>query len=184
MKNNEASFWSRIPDSVKVAIGRWWFAGAMYFLLAWGLLGEFSSIDQMFFIGLGIGVAHIFVLHPLVYSMFNIKRNGKIVNKKYYERTILEGVFVKLGEIFKCIVCSFIVGFTYVGINMAINSIFGYSDDTIKFGGEPIMYGLFFMLCYVGISFLTSKIALLHEKINEKRKQNKIIKNEESGNEE
>lgn len=169
MEKNEASFWSKIPESVKVAIARWWFAGAMYFMFGWGLLGGFEPLDQMFFIGLGIGVAHIFVLHPLIYSMFNIKRNGKIVNKKYYERTILEGVLVKLGEIVKCVLCSFTVGFLYVGLNLLINLIFNLPDDTIKLGVEPILYGLFFMLFYVLLSLISAKIVLIFNKIKEKR---------------
>ncbi len=183
MEKNEESFLARVPEGVKVAIVRWWFAGAIYFMLGWGLLGELDSLDLMFFVGLGIGVAHIFVLHPLIYSMFNIKRNGKIVNKKYYERTILEGVAVKLGEILKCIVCSFVVGYIYVGINLLINLIFNLPSDTIKLGGEPILYGLFFMFIYVFLSLIAAKIVLLFEMIKNKKNKNENCKKEEGRSE-
>ncbi len=163
---DDRSFFAKIPDNVKVAIARWWFAGAMYFMFGWGL--GFSGLDGIFWIGVAIGVGHIFVLHPLVYSMFQIERNGKIINKKYYERTIVEGSLVKIVEILKCLICTFAAAYTYGIINLTINAIFDYSSDTQKVGAEPITFGIFFLIAYLIISFISNFIYKLKEKNKEK----------------
>lgn len=163
---------SKISDTAKINIIRWWFAGAMYFLFGWEIFAEFDPIDLMFFLGITIGVGHIFVLHPLVYSMFDIKRNGKIINKKYYERTILEGVFVKFAEIFKCIFCSFLTGFTYIFLGYILVDVIGLTNSIPV---EPIIYGVFFVCYYVLTSTVTNLIIKFYEKI----KSNKEKRSEE-----
>lgn len=137
MDKNERSFLSKIPDNVKVNICRWWLCGAIYFLLGLGTsLGTSdSALDLVFFLGIGIGIAHIFIFNPIVYSMFDIERNGKIVNKKYYERTILEGTFSKLAELLKCLICSFCVFFIYQFINLSIVNIFNLAEETVVLPG-------------------------------------------------
>lgn len=68
---------------LKVGFFRWWLSGAVYFFIAWGTnLGmKEDPLDLIFVLGVVTGVAHIFIFNPIVYGMFDIKRNGKIVNK-------------------------------------------------------------------------------------------------------
>lgn len=164
--NDQRSFVSKIPDSVKINLCRWWFFGAIYFFIAWGTnLGANSNpIDLIFFLGVAIGIANIFILNPILYSMFDIERNGKIINKKYYDRTIIEGVTVKLGEILKCLICSIGVFAIYTAINLIAIKLFSLDESEIWLQGEPILYGIFFLILYLIISKIVDLIHMVIEK--------------------
>ena len=143
-------WYQRIPDGVKVGFFRWWLSGAVYFFIAWGTnLGmKEDPLDLIFVLGVVTGVAHIFIFNPIVYGMFDIKRNGKIVNKKYYERTIFQNVFLNLAEIFKCMIITVLVVATYELINTTILAITNQTASTIPVKGEPILYASFFIIYY------------------------------------
>ncbi|MFI3252463.1 MAG: hypothetical protein R3Y60_04915 [bacterium] len=173
MDKNEASFLSRIPDSVKIAVLRWWLIGAIYFMCGMGL--GLTGLSGAILLGIAVAVANMFLFHPVIYSMFDVERNGKIINKKYYERTIIEGAFVKLAEAFKCILCSIFTLFVYGTINLVINSLFDYSSDTQKFGVEPITFGIFFLIAYLIITAISNYIYKVKE-----NKENKEIKEKSS----
>lgn len=107
-----------------------------------------DPLDLIFVLGVVTGVAHIFIFNPIVYGMFDIKRNGKIVNKKYYERTIFQNVFLNLAEIFKCMIITVLVVATYELINTTILAITNQTASTIPVKGEPILYASFFIIYY------------------------------------
>lgn len=171
---DERTFLSKIPDKVKINVCRWWFFGALFFLIAWGTNISSNKLDLIFFMGVGIGIGNIFIFNPLMYSIFDVERNGKLINKKYYERKVLEGVFVKLAEIFKCLLCSFLVWAIYQGINISFINILNLDENKIPFPAEPICYGIFFLLMYLGISAIVDLIIRIKDKVKDK-KQNKIV---------
>lgn len=146
---NKKSILSKIPDNVKIAIFRWWLAGAVYFFIAWGTnLGmNADPLDLIFVLGLVLGVCHIFIFNPIVYGMFDIKRNGKIINKKYYERTIMQNIFLRLGEIFRCLIITVLIVATYELLNTTINSISGNTQN-IPIKGEPFLFATFYIIYY------------------------------------
>ena len=61
----------RLPDSVKIALARWWFVGALYFFLAFGSPWGTSSgaLDLILFLCGGIGIAMAFIFNPVVNLM-------------------------------------------------------------------------------------------------------------------
>lgn len=159
-------WFQRIPDGVKSGFFRWWLAGAIYFFIAWGTdLGmKKDPLDLVFVLGIVTGVAHIFIFNPIVYGMFDVKRNGKIINKKYYERTIMQNVLLNLGEILKCLVLTILVVLTYELLNTIIIAATNSSTNTIPVKGEPFLYASFFIVYYQIFEVVKNLIYRLIEK--------------------
>lgn len=166
LEKEKVSFLSKISDSTKIKIIRWWCAAAIYFFIGWGttLGGNETPYDLVVALGIVAGLANVFVVHPVIYAMFDIERKGKIENKKYYERTVLEGVWHKLGEVFKCLLVSIMVFFIYQIINISIINIFNGDESSVVFGGYPITYGIFFLGCYLLCDGIANKIKDLIER--------------------
>ena len=175
------SFLSKIPDGVKVEFFRWWFVGAICFFIAWGTsLGEKDPFDLIFFLALAISLGHVFIFNPIVYGMFDIKRNGKIVNKKINERHIWEGALLKILDFFQCLVVSILVYATYETINRLIIHFTNISETTVPFPVEPFGYTTLFLIFYIIISFIVNKAILLVSFIKRKHLERKNLKSKES----
>lgn len=139
-----------MTDETKVTLCRWWFVGMVYFLIGFGttLADTIDPLDLIFALGIGIGVCTVFVFHPIVYHMFNIHRRGRIANKSYLNRTVMENVSLSLSEIVRCFFIVVLVFLVYQGINMALIALLGLADDVVVLAGEPILFAVFFVLLY------------------------------------
>lgn len=160
-----------MSDKTKISIMRWWFVGATYFFIAMGTsLAEYSDpLDLIFFLGIGIGVLNVLVFHPIIYNMFNIRRRGKIQNKKYFDRGIFANVGLALAEIFKCLVIVILVFLVYQGINTVLLSIFTYEEDAVALAGEPILFALIFTVFYNLFAGIVDKVWTEIEKSNQEK---------------
>lgn len=169
-----------IDDKYKILFFRWWFSAAVCFFIAWGLsFGEQeSTFELIFFLGLAMAIGNLFIFNPIISSVFDIKRRGKIANKKMSERTILEGVFYFLSECFKSMLAVYIVAWIYEGINLLINYIKQNPDNKIEFGIEPIMFGIIFTIIYLLLGLLWDLVIKLFDLIF-RRKKNDIIQQEQ-----
>lgn len=157
MKNNKLE--TRNPKKEKIieALIRWWGAGAVYFFIGWGtgLGSQSDAFDFIFILGVVAGLVTIVVLDPLIYGMLDIERkDGKLYNKKYFERTIFQNVFVRSAEIIKAIVIVIGVFLTYNLINIALIHLLDVSDTSIPLPGEPITFGIFYILFYYLIRYI------------------------------
>lgn len=176
--NKKKTLWAKIPDNVKVGFFRWWFVGAIYFLVAWGTnLGNHTDVfDLVFWLAVAISFGHILIFNPIVYGMFEIERNGEIVNKKYYERKIWEGALLKILEFFHCFVVSILVYITYELLNRWIIKIAHLNSSAIPVQGEPFIYTTLFLLYYSAISFLVHKCIKLFKYLKQRRSIKKQMK--------
>lgn len=158
-------FWRRHKETILMVFFRWWLASAVYFFVGWGTeLALYNSIiDMIFILGIVVGIVQIVIFNPVVYGMFNVKRRGKIVNKEYYNRTVFEGVWLKVAEIFKCMFVMLLVFLTYQGINTFYIMIYHVSDTFVALPGEPVLFGLFFLIYYSMLSGITDKIVSIAE---------------------
>ncbi len=140
----------KIDDIYKIIFFRWWFSAAVCFFIAMGLqLGnQNTTFELIFTLGLGMGIVNLFIFNPIITSVFDIKKRGKIANKKMNERSILEGVCYMLSEIFKSMITVYIVSWIYQGINMLINLVGNYSSTNMSFPLEPIGFGIIFTFLY------------------------------------
>lgn len=130
---------------------RWWGAGAVFFFIAWGTgLGlQDTVIDMIFVLGLGIGLFTIVVLDPVIYGFLEIERDGEVVAKAYYQRTIFQNVYLRLGEIVKAVTIVAIVTVIYGYINVILINIRNLSETQVPFQAEPIMFGVFYILIFM-----------------------------------
>jgi uncharacterized membrane protein len=143
----------RLPDSVKIALARWWFVGALYFFLAFGSPWGTSSgaLDLILFLCGGIGIAMAFIFNPVVKAMFGPKQEAKT-------RSLMAGVGNKLAEIVWCSVVVLLVSATYQGINSLWVQLRDLPADTIVLKGEPFLFATFFMIYYQVSKGLAAKI--------------------------
>lgn len=151
----------KFSEHTKVALFRWWFVGALYFFLAlgtgWG--NSLSALDLVFFLSIGIGLATAFIFNPIIYGMFDLRRDGKSLNKAYYTQPVWKRVLQKLREVGKCTIVVVLVYITYQLINIALISARSLPPDTVVLKGEPILFTTFFLCYYNLISALVRKAA-------------------------
>lgn len=171
MKEESNGFLSKISDNVKVGFFRWWFVGAIYFFVGWGtgLGNSKSAFDLIFILSLATSVGMIFIFNPIVYGMFEIERNGVIINKKINERSAWVGALMKIGEFFKCFIVTILVFFSYQFINLGINKWLGKTADTVVIKGEPIIYATLFVIFYNFLCFIIYKTYYLFKNIKIKK---------------
>lgn len=154
--NNQRIRNPKKEKAIEVLI-RWWGAGAVYFFIGWGTsLGSQSDpLDFIFILGLATGLLTIAVLDPLIYSMLDIERkNGELYNKKYFERTIMQNVMLRSGEIIRSMVIIIIIFFAYNFINIGLISLLSLPETSVPLPGEPITFGLLYILFYFLIRFI------------------------------
>jgi len=165
-KNNE-SLIKRIPENVKITFFRWWFAGAIYLLIGNGTeLAKNDDPSQLILIlGFVIGIATILIFNSIVYGMFECKRKGVILNKKWKDRNLFERVITNLGEIFKSMLTVFVIYYIYQIINIVLNSI-NNTNQKMYLGVEPILFGIFFIMVYGFFTFIVNLVRDFFQKRN------------------
>jgi hypothetical protein len=139
------------------AIVRWWGAGAVYFFIGWGTgLGSQSDpLDFIFILGFVAGLVTIVVLDPLIYGMLDIERkDGELYNKKYFDRTILQNVYIRSIEIIKAMIIVIFVFISYNLINMLLIQLLNLSDTIVPLPGEPISFGILYIIFYYLIRYV------------------------------
>jgi len=140
----------KVSDNVKAGIFRWWIAGMCYFFIGFGTQsGIFADpLDMIFFLGLGLGLATLFLYNPVAYRMFDIVRKGRIYNQSYFERSGWQNAGLKLAEIFKNLVLVFMVYMTYQSVNMLLEELFHLPEGTVTIPGEPIGFAAVYTIYY------------------------------------
>ncbi len=165
----------KISDATIVTIARWWFVGMIYFLIGFGtsLGNSIDPLDLIVMLGLGIGAGTVLIFHPIVYHMFNIRRRGKIANKRYQNRTIMENVSFSLTEIVRCCFMVVLVFYVYQWINIGLIALLGLQDDVVVIAGEPILFAVFFVLLYNLSNYCYDCIVGVFEKRKTQKGKNK-----------
>ena len=121
-----------------------------YFFIGFGTQsGIFADpLDMIFFLGLGLGLATLFLYNPVAYRMFDIVRKGRIYNQSYFERSGWQNAGLKLAEIFKNLVLVFLVYMTYQSVNMLLEELFHLPEGTVTIPGEPIGFAAVYTIYY------------------------------------
>lgn len=122
---------------------RWWSAGAVYFFVAWGTgLGQRTSIaDLVFFLGLILGFFNSLVVNPILKSLFDIGWHKSYANSSFGERMAARGKDLSLA-----LASTVLVSLIYRLINTSAVRWFDLPEDQVFLPGEPILFGLFFVL--------------------------------------
>jgi len=125
---------------------RWWAAGAVYFFIGWGTsVGNQSNIiDFVFSLGVVMGMFNMLIVNPVIRMAYNISPSRR---PKTY--ALSQRISDYLVEIIKNILIMFVIALIYIGLNSIINVIFGLSSTTITIPGEPILFGVFYVLMWL-----------------------------------
>ena len=125
---------------------RWWAAGAVYFFIGWGTsVGNQSSmLDFVFSLGVAMGLFNMLFINPGLRMAFNLHPNGRPKSHALSQR-----VSDYLVEILKNIMIMFFIALMYVAINSAINAAYNLPADNISVPGEPILFGIFYVIVWV-----------------------------------
>ncbi len=122
---------------------RWWAAGAVYFFIGWGtaLGNQTNIIDFVFSLGLVMGIFNMLIVNPSLRMALNLSPERRPTTYAISQR-----ISDYLVEIINSIFIVYIVALIYIGGNRLINILFDLPAATIKLPGEPIMFGVFYVL--------------------------------------
>ncbi|MDR0426728.1 MAG: hypothetical protein LBH24_06145 [Clostridiales bacterium] len=141
-KKSTGGFLTRGPAFGKAAIYKFWFAGAVYFFIGWGISnGRLDQLDTAVIIGLAIGLMTDLIINRVLMAIDN-KKNKMAAYLMFYHKKFYF-LFFNLAY---GVILSLAVAFTYHLINFAINVLQNLPEGSAVFGAEPLLFGLFYLL--------------------------------------
>lgn len=121
---------------------RFWAAGAVYFFIGWGTgVGLGSVLDFIFVLGIVMAIVEMFVVNPIIRLMLHTKSVTR-----YMDTTIFNKVKYRLLYILKTMFIMSIVTAIYEIINRGTISLLGLPSETVVLPGEPILFGVFYII--------------------------------------
>ncbi|KAA3661115.1 MAG: hypothetical protein DWQ04_17395 [Chloroflexi bacterium] len=155
MTRKQRRFQKYLTDRNISLVIRWWAAGAVYFFIGWGtsLGSQQSIIDFVFFLGLVMGVFNILIINPALRMMFNI-----LPSRPPSENTPWQRTSDYLVELIKNVLIMIVVALIYWAINRAAIAIFDVPTDSVPLPGEPIFFGLFYVIVYWLFEHISNKV--------------------------
>ncbi len=136
------SFYSRWPKGLKISIAKWWFAASTYYFIGFGMPNIMqSSIDVIFNLGLVLGALSALILYPLINYITKVEGDG-VLYKAVKTQSPLRIIYLVM---YNWLMVT-IIAYSYQLINFVINSVMHFEKGTIKFGVEPILFGIFYMM--------------------------------------
>jgi len=143
----------RLPQLLKIALIKAWFAGAVCYFILWGLgIYLSSTIDMMFILGVVLGM----VTDLLVNSALRFLEKTPGENEQWL-MVRQKGVMGFFLNIFYGFVLLFCVYMLYNLINYVIIAVTG-KTDTVPLGVEPVLFGTFFMAFDMLFVFIKQRI--------------------------
>ncbi len=127
---------------VKAAFIKFWFAGAVYFFVGWGL--SIQSADQLDLV-LVLGLIHGLVTDILVNRILVFIETPEKPCRKYILCYSKKFFSVPVNLVFS-VFFVFFVAYVYHAINALAMSFGWVPDGFIFIGAEPIGYGLLFFI--------------------------------------
>lgn len=163
---------SKFADWLKALFIKFWFAGAVFYFVGWGLnIVTYNQLDVVFVLGLVMGLVTDYMANAI---MRNMQKGEKNMNafmmfpgKKWYNILL---------NIPYAMLLTALVAYTYSFINIWVANAKGLAEGTVALGAEPLLYGLFYLsydMLFLGIKYLIKKL------INKGRAKNKDEEKEE-----
>ena len=148
---------------------RWWVAGAVYFFIGWGTpIGQQSMIGLTISLGLVLGLFNVLIINPSLRLLFNIGPK----QRPQHENTFAQRLSDHLVEVLKTLFIVFNVAIIYQVINSIIIALGNLPSDSVPLPGEPIMFGVFYVLVFWYLEFVVNKlkeIIVSHRDAEEKK---------------
>lgn len=146
MTENRRRFERFLTDRNISLFIRWWAAGAVYFFIGWGtsLGNQQSLIDFAFTLGVVIGLGNILILDPVLRMLFNLPSNRPPGSNTFSQR-----ISDYLVELIKSVFLVIVVALIYMVINDTLIRVLNLPADALPLPGEPILFGLFYVIVFV-----------------------------------
>jgi hypothetical protein len=140
-KYTKKGFIARLPVWFKALFIKFWFAGAVFYFIGWGLsAGSQDQLDLVVVLGLVHGLAtDLFVNRILVFIETDDENRRYMI---YYSKRFLS---VPINILFG-LICAFLVAYTYSIVNFFAMRGGLVAEGYIFLGTEPILYGLLYIL--------------------------------------
>ena len=131
----------KLPAWLKVIIIKFWFAGAVYFFVGWGLfLNTIDQLDLTLAIGLVLGAITDLMVNRIFRSMEQ-GGNEYSIYMMFPKKNFANFLF----NVLYGIILAFAVAYTYHFINVAAIHIKRLPETSVVLGAEPILFGVFCM---------------------------------------
>lgn len=155
----------RLSDGVKIFLFRWWTAGAICFLVAFGTgYGVSSSpLDLVFMLALVTSLVMIAIFNPVIMMLYDVYRAGRIVNNEYRTQDTYSKILRHVREVFKCYFVVVFEYFIYQSINIVLILLLGLGSESVVLPIEPIVYGLLFSMIYQLVNGISDKIVSIYK---------------------
>lgn len=141
----------RIPDAVKILLIKGWFAGAVCFFFFWGLSTYLNYLDLMFITAIVMGMVTDILVNNVL--RFIAHEQGEYDRWMMYPKKGMVSFFLNIIHGFAMMLCIYLI---YYGINRIVT---GVTDGQQMLGVEPILFGVFYVIC--DVLFIGIKRALM-----------------------
>lgn len=144
-----------IPNWLKVGFIKFWFPGAVYFFIIMGL-GLWDPLDQIVILGIVQGM----VTDLLTNNMLRFIAETDGANDRFLMFSKKQYMSFFFNMLYSMLLCALVL-FAYVGLDAAVRAVSGNSE--FKFAGEPVSFGLLYMLFDTALVAIKNAVAgLLH----------------------
>ena len=99
-----------------------------------------------------MGLFNILIVNPGLRMMYNIAPK-----RPAHENTFSQRISDYLVELIKSIFIVFVVALIYMAINKALIGMFAYPVDAVPLPGEPILFGVFYIVVLVLLDAISKK---------------------------
>jgi len=99
-----------------------------------------------------MGLFNLLIINPGLRMMFNI-----YPKRPPHENTFWQRISDYLVELIKSIFIVFIIALIYIAINKALIAMFALPAESVPLPGEPILFGLFYVLVFVLLDVISKK---------------------------
>ena len=129
----------RLPEALKILLIKGWFAGAVCFFFFWGLSAYLPYLDLMFVSAIVLGMVTDVLLNNVL--RFMEKEKGDNDRWMMYPKKGMASFFLNIIHGFVLMFCIYWI---YYGINSLITGVTGNAS---MLGVEPILFGVFYVVC-------------------------------------
>ena len=132
----------RVPVGIKVALMKWWAAGAVYFFMGFGAPPELQgTLFHIISLGMVLGLLNSYVVYPVIRDMTRMgyDENPYIIVR----RRGVKGTIVHLGVNISLVI---LVVYAYEAVNSFGNFLIKPEFPVVLLPAEPLLFGLFYTL--------------------------------------
>lgn len=131
-----------VPAWIKVHLIKIWFAGAVCYFIFWGLGMYVAPLDLMVIAGVVLGMVTDILTNNVL--RFFAETEGAYDKWMMFPKKRYATFFWNI--LYAFVLLAMVIGI-YTGINTALVWILKPPEGTVPLGVEPILFGVFYVLC-------------------------------------